>query len=223
MGAMAWRRLWLLWRLPGLGILLAALALCMADAPQEVFSLIDAANSAGSAEIASDGAAIFRGGESLRVTAPWPSIDPTAFSLAFALRIRDGTGGYLAALSDAVGSRFISLYYSHPRKALEFYYRVRGHTAQQVASFPTSAIGGGGFHRIVLAVNNIAVTLTVDNDSPRRVELLGLVDVCGGSLQDCVLYVGQRASASGGAFRLTGASLAAPWRLRVFWSFSFSP
>jgi len=75
----------------------------------------------------------------------------------------------------------------------------------------------------VLAVNNIAVTLTVDNDSPRRVELLGLVDVCGGSLQDCVLYVGQRASASGGAFRLTGASLAAPWRLRVFWSFSFSP
>ena len=123
------------------------------------------------------------------------------FSLELDVVQAPGNSGYFVAKSTASGSRFYSLYGTDTRVSL--YYRVRGSTAQRVSSFGVS-VADGQAHQLLLTIEGTTARLQVDGTFTATNTLVGIVDDCAlGS--DCVLFLGQRASATGGTLRLQGA------------------
>jgi len=83
------------------------------------------------------------------------------------------------------------------------YYTGAGSAATRRISFPVS-IADGEQHRILLSARGLTVALKIDDAKPILRTLQGAVQDCGVSSRDCVLYVGQRSSASGGVYGFRG-------------------
>lgn len=131
----------------------------------------------------------------------------TRFTVAIKIAMRQtGTtsGSYIFAKSNAAGARFYSLY-AGTDGTVRMYYRVGTSTTIRRVTFDYS-LNDGRLYRVLLSVDGEAASLFVDDvriGDPQT--LAGPIGDCGASTDDCVLYLGQRASPQGGAYRLLGA------------------
>lgn len=122
----------------------------------------------------------------------------SGFSVAMTVRLTRDEAAYLMAKSTLSGSRFYSLFYSRLAQGLRVYYRIVGSSTMRSVTFPVF-LNDGRWHRILLTVDDSQqARLLVDETQLGPVALAGVVDDCSGQSlpRDCVLYVGQRASAT---------------------------
>ena len=176
----------------------------------------------GGARQAPDGKSwMFSGrGPGLRLlgTAALSSHVSEAMSIAIHFRSVPGSGGYLFAKtsSDGVEKRYWSLYLSAASNQLRVY-TVDGNGAQLVLRFKprkksmrkTINFADGNEHKLLLVRDGTSVWLKADGKQVGDVQSLGLGG--GGGAADCSIFdsnceswVGQRASAAGGAYRFKG-------------------
>jgi uncharacterized protein YegL len=115
------------------------------------------------------------------------------------------SSGYVFAKTNAAGDgRYYSLYLSASRGAAVFYYQIRGDPALRSHVFAVN-LSDGRRYQLVLSIDGAALSLRVDGVRMGAIRQLGgSLDDCGPPSVDCVLYLGQRSSAAGGAFAVEG-------------------
>lgn len=161
--------------------------------------MLDTANNDNAVPATSGFARTFDGTNALEIT----SFDSITRNFLVQVVATHTSSGYYLAKSTAAGSRFYSLYYSSNSENLIFYYRTGGATSQVSVRWPV-VLNDGNEHHIIFEVLGTTAELFVDGSSLGTRGLAGIVDDCGVRSSNCVMFVGQRSSSAGGAFRLTG-------------------
>jgi len=152
------------------------------------------------------GAYVFNGSAGLEIF-NYPTAS-ASFSVAIQFLGQTGRSGYLFAKSDAAGSRFYSLYMTASTRQVYLFYRVVGDSSVRFLRFSVW-LNDGGQHTVMLSINGTAASLLVDTSFSETQELAGLVDDCGVRTADCIMFIGQRPSISGGVSRFYGRVSAA--------------
>ena len=141
-------------------------------------------------------------GEGGKTVQAAPSVGST-FSVAFTVRMNVGSSGYVFARTNTAGTlRRYALYVPRVGRA-RFYYKTTGSTNHRIA-YLSAGINDGVEHRVILGVSGRNVRLTVDAGVSAGV-LAGSIDDCTESSSGgCILRLGQRPSAVGGAYGMSG-------------------
>jgi hypothetical protein len=132
----------------------------------------------------------------------------SADEVAIAMHVQgeEGKSGYMfAKTSKSGGVRYLSAYMRQSEVVV--WYTTQTATGIGSTESLTFAISltDGREYRVLLSVSHVDIKLTVDGvmvGSPRA--LSGPLADCGADADDCVLFVGQRSSRSGGAYPFRG-------------------
>ncbi|EGD75905.1 chitin-binding protein [Salpingoeca rosetta] len=127
------------------------------------------------------------------------------FSLTAQVQIVPGTGGYIFAVTSATGStRHFALYVYELTQRVGVYYRTDSDASTLAVFQLDSPLDDGALHNIVLNVQAQSVSLQIDANTTTYTQNLGAtISFCDPG-PDCKIYIGQRASSAGGAYRLEG-------------------
>ena len=153
------------------------------------------------------------GGLQIQSTAATIVTLSSVLTVAAEIRTVPGRGGYVFAKTSADGAaRYWSLYLSSSTKEARVYATVadsNGVAIRKVLRFKAD-LTDGALHKVLLLRDQDAVWMIVDGKQVGAIQSLGgangytLTD-CGGAGPDCVTYLGQRASSTGGgAYRYAG-------------------
>lgn len=108
----------------------------------------------------------------------------------------------ILAKSNANGRlRSYGLYSSSVSSRVSFYYSTA--SGSKSIHFPVS-ISDGSRHDLVLSVKDGVASLSVDDEPVGAGSIQGTPTDCGVPGADCILYIGQRSSSSGGTLRFRG-------------------
>eukprot|EP00040_Diaphanoeca_grandis_P025721 m.142926 g.142926 ORF g.142926 m.142926 type:complete len:2982 (-) comp30282_c1_seq1:243-9188(-) len=170
---------------------------------RESVNLLDAKNHDGGddATQAADGSEYYEFNSQFALNVrsfPTPS-NPVSFAMTF--KLDRSSSGYLFALCNDLGGRFMSLYVSSKSQRLSFYYKVVGSNLQRAVHFNV-LVNTGFEYRLLLSVDATSATVevkgTATSDFTSTQQLVGEVDSCDSSDTACNLLVGARVSANGG-------------------------
>ncbi|EGD74904.1 hypothetical protein PTSG_07132 [Salpingoeca rosetta] len=193
------------------------------DGTSSILNLLDtSAPSASNATVlgtvdTAPGGGLSFGGGVVRVDNHPPTDSDAGFSIAITARQALNDNGYLFAKTNAAGDeRSYGLYSSSTSNRLSFYYHTDT-TGSEVVHLPVS-ISDGQLHQVLLTVvfandqSQGELHLTVDEEEYDTITLAGAVVDCGAAGPDCVFYIGQRSSTTGGAFVFRGQMFQFTWR-----------
>lgn len=162
------------------------------------------------ATINSNSALILDGNGALRVTSHEFAIAAGASDFTFQTRFQAAPGeppkGYLVAKTNSLGNvRHFGVYVSASGR-ITIYTTTGADFTQLRSRFEAPSLTDGGVHSILIRIiRGIVLSLVVDGKTMPDVVLPAPLSDCGGATSMCVLYVGQRSSATGnGAFRFNG-------------------
>ncbi|EGD81509.1 laminin alpha 5 chain [Salpingoeca rosetta] len=172
-----------------------------------MLNLLDPGNVNGTAVQNADGSWTFADDAFLQLLSHGMRIT-SRFSIAFDMQQTPGNSGYYLAKSDALGRRFFSLYNTATSQQLYFVYRVPGATDIRFTRFTTN-LNDGNRHKVLVSVNGQSITVTVDGSVVGTNTLDAEVDDCGAASDDCIFFMGQKASLTGDTLNFDGTMFAA--------------